>query len=830
MARRSRPVTPRRRRTPAASASPVDCVYPLGLVVIQLLVAGTLLAPSLQAARTERAPEIDGRLDDEVWSAAQPATDFVQKFPDEGAAPTEPTTVRVLYDDAAIYVAIDCQQARAPLVARLTRRDRAVEADRVEVDLATRGDGKSAFHFGVNAAGVLIDGIRYDDTELSLDWDENWEAATQQTPTGWTAELRIPLGILRFPAEPSQSWGFQVRRYISARQEIDEWAFIPRSAAGEVSRYGTLGPLEGLRRGRAFELRPFVLARLRRREPTADILASGTDLTLAAGIDAKWHIARDLTLDATVLPDFAQVEADQVVLNLTTTETFFPEKRPFFLEGLDAFATPVRVLYTRRIGQRPDLPDLATDAALVEAPEPSPIYVAAKLSGQLGARVTVGALAAVTGASDVTVQAADGGRTTLRLAPVESYAALRVKRDLGANGHLGAIATAVTRFQPQDFHDAYVAGLDGRWRSPSGDYLLAGMALASLSENGPPRQQLDGTIIQSGDLAPGLFLHAAKEGGSWLFDLQYEGYGRRFDIDDLGYLPRANLHSVGAAGEYRDRAAGALLLESSYRLETFQRWNTDGLRLAELYQINTWGKLRGFWEYFVELHYRAAHFDDREVGDGTALERDGLVGLELSLNSDPRQRVVGAISTQSQRLFDGWSFSLDSSISLRALPQLDIDLLPTASYTTGEPRYADLTTADGHPLFGRQEAASVGATLRATYTFAPRLTLQAYAQIFLAAVHYDAFSTSSARVVHLDDLVPAPAPGLNPDFEDAVLNVNVVLRWEWRLGSTLYLVYSRSQSPAVGLDPGERAQLDLGAALRGAATDILLLKCSLWTG
>jgi hypothetical protein len=802
--------------------------------MIQLLLTAALLfdlgGPTLQPARAEHPPEIDGRLDDEVWSAAPAATVFVQKFPDEGQAPSEPTAVRVLYDDEAIYVAVECQQHTAPLVARLTRRDRAVDADRVEVDLATRGDGKSAFHFGVNAAGVLVDGLRYDDTELSLDWDENFEAATQVTAAGWSAELRIPLRVLRFPAEPTQSWGLQVRRYISARQEIDEWAFIPRATAGEVSHYGALGPLDGLHGKSPLELRPFVLARLRRRDPTADTLASGTDGALAAGLDAKWHIAGDLTLDATVLPDFGQVEADQVVLNLTTYETLFPEKRPFFLEGLDVFSTPVRMLYTRRIGSMPAAPDLPDGAALVEAAEPAPIYGAAKLSGQLGGRLTVGALAAVTGATDVTVVAADGSRAPLRLAPVTTFAALRLKRDVGDNAHVGAMATAVTRLEHEGFHDAYAAALDGRWRSASGDYVVNGMALASLSANGPLRQQPDGTIIQSGDLAPGVLLHAAKEGGTWLFDVSYEGYGRRFDIDDMGYLTRANLHSLAMVGERKDRTSGDLLVESSYRFETFQRWNVDGLRLAELYQLNTSGRLRSFWEYFAELHYRAAHFDDREVGDGTALERAGLVGLELSLNSDPRQSVVVALDTQSQRLGDGWSFTLDGGLALRLLPQLDIDLLPTATYTVGEPRYVGQPTADGHPLFGHQEAASVGATLRATYTFTPRLTLQAYAQVFLAAVHYDAFASAIGPIVRLDELTPAPAPAANPDVEEAVLNANLVLRWEWRLGSTLYLVYSRAQSPAVGLGPGVSAALDVGAALRGAAADVFLVKCAVWSG
>ena len=803
-------------------------------------------APVLVPTRTAHAPTIDGRIDDAAWSDAAVATDLVQKFPAEGQSPSATTRVRVLYDEDAVYVGIECAQADVPIVARLTRRDRAVEADRVEVDLGSRGDGKSAFHFGVNAAGVLIDGLRYDDTELDLSWDENWEAAVQRGPDGWSAEIRIPLRLLRFPALPRQSWGFQVRRYISARQEIDEWAFIPRSVAGEVSRYGLLGPLDGLRGGGEVEVRPFVLARVRRRDASADTIGSGTDAALSAGLDGRWHITPDLTLDATVLPDFAQVEADQVVLNLTTYETFFPEKRPFFLEGLDTFALPVQLLYTRRIGRVPEAPDLKDGEALIDPPEPATIYGAAKLVGQIGGRFTLGALAAVTGRNDVLVQGADGLRSARPTDPPRAFGVLRLKRDLGDNAHVGLTATAsasLGRTEPPDpgtlcaeqfaldascFHDAYVAALDGRWRSPSGDYVLSGVALASLIGGGPPRQRLDGTLLSSGDAAPGVLLHAAKEGGSWLFDLTYEGYAPKVELDDLGYLTRANLHSFAGIGEYKDRTPGRWLFEQSFRLELFDRWNTDGLELAELYQINTSGKTLGFWEYFVELHYRAAHFDDREVGDGTALERAGLVGLEVDVSSDPRGRLVGSLNTQSQRLFDGWNFVLDAGLTLRALPQLDLEILPTASYTTGEPRFLGEADASGRPLFGNQQAKSIGATLRVTFTFAPRLTLQAYAQLFLASVHYDTFATAPTRTVHRSDLRPALAPAVNPDAEDAVVNANLVLRWEWRLGSTLYLVYTRAQSPAIGLGPGEKAQLDIGAALRGAAADVFLLKWSLW--
>src|SRR5215468_2438420 len=382
---------------------------------------------SLAPLPAPRAPVIDGSLDDPAWAAATATSAFVQKFPDEGAPPTHATTVRVLYDDEAVYLGIECAQADVPVVARLTRRDRLVEADRVEIDLGTRGDGKSAFHFAVNAAGVLVDGIRYDDTELDLSWDENWEAETGRSADGWTAEIKIPLRVLRFPTLAAQTWDFQVRRYLSARQEIDEWAFIPRAVAGEVSHYGSLGPFVDLHAGSRFEIRPFVLGRARRRDATNETLANGVDASVSAGVDARWHIARDLTLDAAVLPDFAQVEADQVILNLTTFEILFPEKRPFFLEGLDLFATPIQLLYTRRIGAQPIIPDLDTRESLVDGPDPAQIYGALKLVGQVGGRFSVGALAALTGSVDTTLQNAAGVRSRWQLAPTTAFAALRLK-------------------------------------------------------------------------------------------------------------------------------------------------------------------------------------------------------------------------------------------------------------------------------------------------------------------------------------------------------------------------------------------------------------------
>jgi Domain of unknown function (DUF5916) len=826
--------------------------------------------PHVRAVRVAESPHLDGKLDDPAWQAAPAIDSFVQKFPSEGAQPSERTTIRVVYDREAIWVGVDCQQRTAPIIGRLTRRDRPIEADSITIDFDSRRSGTSAFELAINAAGVLSDSLRFNDTDSSSDWDENWDARVARSPDGWSVELRIPLRILRFDSSlPVQSWGFQARRYISARQETDEWAFIPRTAAGEVSRYGKLDDLKALEPPSPFELRPFALGRVRHRDAVSGALANGWDASGSVGLDVKWHVTQNLTLDATFNPDFGQVEADQVVLNLTTYEILFPEKRPFFLEGVDVFSTPLTLLYTRRIGLAPDAPVLRTDAPyndqLYDLPSPSTIYGAAKLVGVVGDKLTVGVLSALTARNTVDVQ--QGERRVARIAePMSLFNVLRLRYPAGRNLDVGLMATATNRFEPTGlyplqpngtpqyalcpdgafvgatdrcFHDSYVGGPDIRWRSPSGDYVLNAQTILSAVVNGPPRQFLDGNWIKSGDLGWGGSFDFQKQGGKhWLFEAEYDVASRQLDYNDLGFMARQNLHHIDLVGEYRTTEPWGKTLETHWRAEFFDRESFSGLNIARGYQLNTNGKLSNFWGWFAELHYREAHFDDREVGDGTALQRAGLIGFELELNTDPRRRVYVELSTQTQPMLTGaLHFEADGKLTVRALPQLDFDLLPTGSYDFGEPRYAGPGANPGEMLFGKLTAASIGATLRATYTFTPRLTLQLYAQLFLAYKHYDQFALFTGApgqlgpVVRLSDLQPtSQLPTVNPDLDEGVLNLNAVLRWEYRLGSVLYVVYTRSQAPDLTLMTGELARLDIGALRKGPAADVFLLKLTYWWG
>jgi hypothetical protein len=388
------------------------------------------------------------------------------------------------------------------------------------------------------------------------------------------------------------------------------------------------------------------------------------------------------------------------------------------------------------------------------------------------------------------------------------------------------------------FNDAFVVAADWRWRSPGGTWVTGGQAALSILNNGPPRQVLDGTIIHPGDPGTGVQAYLNKEGGPhWVGDLYLEFNDRKLDVNDMGYDRRANNVRWRVDLEYRELKKFWKLLEAHARFEYFDRVNLDGLDLGSGYQLNISGRTTTFWDFFTELHYRGAYFDDREVGDGTALQRAGLLGWELELTSNRTKRVSFTSFSQAQLILWGFNLDIEAGLLARILPQLDFEILPTIRDTFGEPRYIGTGPTAGQYLFGKLDARGVGVTLRATYTFTPRLSLDAYAQLFLASEHYSDIASFASNplgrrpVIRLSDLHPYTAPlSFNPDVEDAAINVNLVLRWEFMLGSTIYVVYTHSQSPNLTLTPGEVGNLSFGALGRAPSADIFLIKLAYWIG
>jgi hypothetical protein len=802
-----------------------------------------------------------------VWQLATPVELPTQQHPADGKPSTEKTRVRVLYDDEAVYVAFDCEQKNVPVIERLTRRDRDSESEWASVLVDPRNLGKVALMFGVNVSGVLVDSQITEPYVWNPDWDENWEAHSARTADGWSAEFRIPFRVLRFdPNTPVQSWGLQFARYIAQNQELDLWAYTPRDVANPLQHFGQLDDVHIPSRVGTLELRPFALGKGQRLDSTESTSASGYSAGWSAGLDLKWHVAPDLTLDAAAYPDFAQVEADQVILNLTNYETFLPEKRPLFLEGTDVFAFPLQVFYSRRVGLVPTTPTLRSEAGtsekLVNVPSPATIYGAAKLVGRLNNDWTIGALTAVTARNEVLVEDTNTlMRSTRLVAPLSAYNVLRLRREIGSS-YIGLMATGATSFErdggypalmggtqlcpsgatpalgSQCFRDSYVGGIDGLWRSDSGEWIANGAIIGTAIQGGQPTTQLDGVQIAPGARSLGGALRVAKEGGKVLTSVSYTGAGRTLDYNDLGFMPRQNLHDVRASLGYRNVQATRWTIETNSALEVGQRRSLSGLDLGQLYTLSNHVKLQNFWNAFLALDAAPARFDDREVGNGIALERGRYLGARVEMATDPKRPFVVDLTGQAQAIQNGaQSIGMQATFLLSPVPQFDIALVPQLSWSTGEPRYTGLTEGDpANPtgyVFGNLTATSVGATLRANYTFAPRLTLQAYAQGFLAAGQFSDRRSVAAvpgQRVRLGDVAAAPmavAPAATPDFEEAALNLNVVFRWEWRLGSTFFVVYSRSQVPQIA-GAMEPVGLRPGALGRRDSADVLLLKLSYW--
>src|SRR5690242_13108698 len=398
---------------------------------VQPVTAVVSARAAANATRSAEAPSIDGRDDERAWRDAAPVTAFRQFDPVEDAEPSMRTEARVVYDEAHLYVFVRAFDPRPDsIIALLSRRDVRTASDQIKVMIDSYHDRRTGFEFAVNPAGVKRDYYAYDDGAEDVSWDAVWDVATRIDSLGWTAEFRIPLSQLRYPPAASHTFGVMIIRELARRNERVSWPLLRRSRNALVSQFGDVGGLAGLGSPRRLELAPYMLVRNTGAVRGDDIRRSqqGT-----MGADLKYGLTSNLTLDGTINPDFGQVEADPAQLNLTAFETFFEERRPFFLEGAGIFSFNTNcgdidsgctgLFYSRRIGRSPQLSGEYGDAA---SPTSTPIAAAAKLTGRLANGFSIGLLDAVTervdGVSDI------GGQRAA-IEPRTNYGVLRIQRD-----------------------------------------------------------------------------------------------------------------------------------------------------------------------------------------------------------------------------------------------------------------------------------------------------------------------------------------------------------------------------------------------------------------
>ncbi|HET7273921.1 MAG TPA: DUF5916 domain-containing protein [Longimicrobiaceae bacterium] len=740
------------------------------------------LARALTATQLTGEIEIDGLLTEPAWATADLATDFVQREPDPGAEASRATEARVLFGADAVYVGVRLYDHPDSIAAQLTRRDNVGNSfsDMIVVGFDSYNDNRTGFVFGANPKGVEFDLMISEDQREDISWDAVWEVETHIDSLGWTAEFRIPLSQLRYNPDESL-WGINFQRVIARHGEVLFWAPTPPEAPGTVSRFGALTGLAGLGSPDRLEIEPYVSSRLARKPGDAANPFYETNATgFSAGGDLKYGLTSGLTLTATINPDFGQVEVDPSQLNLSAFETFFPEKRPFFVEGSEIFRFGEvgsynnynfeEYFYSRRIGRSPQR---NLEAEYVDSPDATTILGAAKVSGKV-AGWTLGFMNAVTAEETAAfVEDEEGSLSpvgTATVEPLTNYFVGRLRRDLrGGATVIGGMFTATNRqMEDPEFTSflhpaAYFAGVDFDHSWANEMWTLSGYVSASRVEGSPEaieatqnspahylgRPDADYIELDSTRTALNGYMYevALQKAGNLHFSLDYKAVTPGFEIRDMGFQSRVDYHAFTTLlGRDFPEPSGIFRRRSIFAY-TYHGWNFGGDPLTHGGAIGMNAGFKNFWDAGLTMTYRPRTYDDRLTRGGPIARQPGMWELALDGSTDPR-RSVSTSGRVSYGETDAGARTLNTGISLEIRPtsSLRIDLGPSFNITNGTAQYV---TTEEDPLatatfgeryvFGDIEQTTLALETRLDWTFSPELSLQLYLQPFVASGDYTNF-------------------------------------------------------------------------------------------
>lgn len=752
----------------------------LPLIPLAVSLQATAPPKTLRAQRLTGAIRLDGRLDEGCWTQASVLSDFTQLTPMLGAPSAKHTEVQVLFDDRFLYVGARMHhpKGRADVVRQVHRRDQSSASDWFALFLDSAHDHLAAFSFMVNAAGVQRDGVHFDDGSDDWSWDGVWASAVSVDEGGWTAELQVPLSLLRFHnAGGSLSWGANFgRRDEGAARETSYWYSPPRGENAWVSRFHHLVGLEGLQPQARREWIPYLS--VQNKFETAQAW-DDRGWTARVGLDAHLGVSSNTQLDLTLRPDFGQVEVDQAVLNLTTVETFFPEKRPFFLEGMEIFKVPFPTLfYSRRLGQGVAGP--APDQDVVDWPLAQEIAAAGKFTTKLPGGLALGVLGAGVEAARGTVRDVHGDPVEVEVAPYTSAAVARATQSVDGRGsYVGAFASYLSQSGPTG-RTAGVGALDGAWKSPGRSTRVEGVFAHSAA--GPKGS------LERGDF---LKVHGVTAWGSgWNLDANAFTVAKAFNPNDLGYLDRPDRNGFTFDLDRRWDSQRGAFRNPMLRLTYCEFRDRSGGKPYTKYW-ESWGKVETTreWAFFAGAGVMATVFDDREL-------RTFADPVKKYLRIPSAHWVFAGLDTPPNAV---WTLSLqwnrvgreggpkDEVQLVQALkPMSRLELRLETAYTHSQGEWHWLETQGTTPIVGTRKLSQLDQVTRVAYAFSPTLTVQFFSQ-WLAGN----WAFRDLRSYVDDDTLAPGAVAQGPAAaSDRLWSLNLITRWEFRPGSALYAVYT----------------------------------------
>ena len=814
------------------------------------------------AVRTRRAPIIDGRGDDATWQDATKISAFRQFAPHVDSEPSFKTEFQVAYDERNLYVFARMYDPHPDSIMHaLSRRDVRGPSDQIKIIIDSYGDKRSGYEFAVNPDGVKRDYAISNDNQEDDSWNGIWDVATSVDSLGWTAEFRIPLSQLRYAHLQSHTFGFGVWRDLERRAERDSWPLYSPDRNGLSSQLGRLDGITGITTDRRLELTPYVVTKnVERSLPNARY---GRGQDMSAGADLKFGITPNVTLDATVNPDFGQVEADPAVLNLSAFETFYAEKRPFFVEGTGLYqfqlncyivvdcSTNEGLFYSRRIGRAPSLSDQYGDAS---TPTATPIAAATKLTGRTANGLSFGLLDAATehveGIQNRTVE------------PGTNYAVVRAQQDLrGGESGISVIGTAVNRSldqwsTPFLHRSAYTGGATFRNRFHNKEYELAAQfaasqvlgsaqAIDSTQRSAVHYYQQPGDKINEDPTRTSLMGHAEQlkfgkyGGGITRFETSVLRQSPGFEFNDLGYLRRADIMDWSTWAALSFQNAHGIYRWAQVNGNHWEQWNTSGTRLENAFNFNGHMGLNNNWD--VHMGSTFAHltpsYCDRCTRGGPVIRQSASFYPWGGFNSDSRRPVSFGFWYNLNFGDGGRTAGTNLSpyvtfrFSTRAQASLGSNVFWGHDNTQWFGNFTDASNIT-HYTFAHLNQRTVGLTTQLSYAMTRDLTLEFYGQPFLATGVYTKVRETSAtpNAAQYDDrfLAYTPPAGTDTSFKSVQLRSNTVVRWEYRPGSTLYLVWTHGRGDYTNQYSDRSWMTDYRDLFKIHPTNTFLIKAAYW--
>ena len=814
----------------------------------------------VQAVPSSSPITIDGRISERVWEQAPSINEFVQREPAEGAPPSQRTDARVAFDDKALYVAVrafDSDPTR--IVGMLTRRDQRSPSDWIKVVVDSYYDRRSAYEFAVNPVGVKTDRYYFNDGASDDSWDAVWDVEVVRDSEGWVAEFRIPFSQLRFNNTTGGPVGFAVIREIGRLAEISTWPLLSRNANGFVSQFAEV---RGLRMGgspKKLELLPYSVGNVSLSPETANPLDKQRDTSGSIGLDLKYALRPGVTLTATVNPDFGQVEADPAVVNLDAFEIFFQERRPFFVEGSGTFQFNVDcndgqctgLFYSRRIGRPPQASASLGANEYAESPMAATILGAAKLSGRVG-RFSIGALSAVTAEEEALIAGPNLLRRTQAVEPLSGYSVMRARREFSNQSNIGFMLTSTNRklvdgvnFLPED---AYTGGVDYDVRfSPrfSLNGFWAGSRVEGSTEAIGRLQRNNVHAFQRPDadhvevdvrrtMLPG---HAAsvafsKIGGEKTrFSANYGFKSPGFDMNDLGFQRRADERYESHWFQMRDMVPGRFTRSFIWNLNQYAGWNFAGDRLWSGGNINMHWTWKNYYTTSFGFNINGAPFRDRITRGGPGVLGNSSLASWHNFGTDSRKTVWATYSGYFENDRKGTTrLNISPSVQWRPTTATSVSTGFRYNINNDDAQWVTNQTVNDETryVFARLKQRTSAFTIRVNYTLTPDLSFQSYAEPFVSAGQYSEYKqlVNGRAPEHRDRYRPYAYDG-SADFNIRSFRTTNVLRWEYKPGSSLFVVWQQNRSGFEDIGTFDFGR-DFGGVFSAPAHNVFLVKLSYW--